>query len=85
MFGCSQSKENQHLWRQTGDMDLSKKIDLVVHPNGWSGPVFCISSEQLIETNRQKVLYETKPVSLTGGQVICMSFVLARDNIVLRC
>ena len=80
MFSCSQSKENRHLWRQTGDMDLAKKIDLVVYPNGWSGPVFCISSEQLIEANRQEVLYEAKPVSLTSGQVICMSFVLANKQ-----
>jgi hypothetical protein len=59
-------------------MDLLKKIDLVVYPNGWSGPVFCISAEQLIEANGQEVLYEAKPVSLTSGQVICTSFVL--DN-----
>lgn len=80
MFGCSQSKENQHLWRQTGDRDLSKKIDLVVYPNGWSGPVFCIFSEQQIETDGQEVLYEAKPVLLMSGQVICMLFVLANKQ-----
>lgn len=59
-------------------MNLSKNIDLVVYPNGWSGSFFCISSEQLIDANGQEVLYEAKPVSLTSGQVICTSFVL--DN-----
>ena len=58
-----------------------RKLTLLCIRTAGSGPVFCISSEQLIETDgQQEVLYEAKPLLLTSGQVICMSFVLANKQ-----